>query len=111
MEAPELPSYVSEADRNFVVVIVHDEVVIRELESFSFRRVNDRNELIISVDSQQDKAKLFEQLRALRFCFARGREWSPAEVFEYLRDRGLISGSFSEIVWTKPDVWQVREGI
>jgi hypothetical protein len=34
--------------------------------------------------------------------------WSPGDVFEDLRERGLVEGPFEEIVWQGPGLSQVR---
>lgn len=34
--------------------------------------------------------------------------WSPGDIFEDLRKRGQVSGSFREIVWHGPGQWEVR---
>ena len=54
MQAPVLPNYVKNADRNFILVIVLNEIVASELELSLFRRVGDTNEYIIRADSQED---------------------------------------------------------
>lgn len=51
---------------------------------------------------EQDKANLFGRLRQLGLAFAAGREWSPSDVFEYLRDQGLLQGIYRRLIWTSP---------
>lgn len=62
-----------------------------------------------TASSDVDRAALFEQLRAAGFAWSRGREWSPAEVFEWLRDQNLLSGTFTSISWKSPDEWVLRD--
>lgn len=66
------------------------------------------NSLKRKVDDDQQKAALFGQLRDLGVCFARGREWSPAEVFEWLRDQKLLQGSFTALAWRRAGEWFVE---
>jgi hypothetical protein len=52
-------------------------------------------------------ARIARGLIALGVPFSAGREWSPSEVVEDLRDRGLVDGPFQEIAWTGAD-WRLR---
>ena len=52
-------------------------------------------------------ARLAAQLRDLGIAFSYGRDWSPSEVVQQLRDEGLFKGSFNEISWTRQG-WQLR---
>lgn len=42
------------------------------------------------------------------FAFSAGRDWSPSEVVQDLRDRKLLAGPFDEIAWKGPGDWIVR---
>ena len=48
----------------------------------------------------EEMARLATALRDLGIAFAVGREWSPSEVVQKLRDDGLFEGSFTEMAWT-----------
>lgn len=74
-------------------------------QGFSF----DKNlgEFSIIVADNATKAELLKRLRDLGICFSSGKEWSPAEVFEYLREIGLLEGSFKKISWNSPSVFNV----
>jgi hypothetical protein len=61
------------------------------------------------VTDDADKARVMGVLRDAGVSFARGREWSPAEVFEWLRDPELLTGSFRSISWRRPGVFDLRE--
>jgi hypothetical protein len=50
---------------------------------------------------------LFAALRDRGVSFLAGREWSPAEVFAWLRDRGLLEGPYLRIAWTDPQQYVV----
>lgn len=41
-------------------------------------------------------------------AFSAGRDWSPSEVVQDLRDRKLLFSPFDEIVWKGPGDWLVR---
>jgi len=101
------PSFVKQADQEFVEVATSELQASKDLLSLGFSRVTD-SEYRIPAPDENGKAQIFSTLRKMGFCFARGREWSPAELFEYFRDRGLITGQFTEIAWTRPTEWRTR---
>ena len=57
--------------------------------------------------SFEEMARLAGSLRDLGVAFGAGREWSPSEVVQDLKDRGLVSGEFTEIAWTG-EAWRLR---
>jgi hypothetical protein len=57
----------------------------------------------IPLPEESEKPKLFSALRDMGIAFSSGREWSPAEQFEDLRDKGLVSGEYACLVWRGPD--------
>jgi hypothetical protein len=102
------PPYVSEAAGDTVVISVADDALRRDIQSWGPHR-SDGSIITAGVDSDRAKAALFAKLRDSGVAFAGGHGWSPSAVFEELRDRGLIAGSFREIVWRKPGTWSIRE--
>lgn len=56
----------------------------------------------------EDMAMVARMLIEARFAFSAGRDWSPSEVVQDLRDRGLVFNAFEEIVWKGPGDWKVR---
>lgn len=53
--------------------------------------------------SQEECVRLLEKLRSLGLAFSYGRDWAPSEIFEYYREKGLLSGSYKRISWTGPN--------
>jgi hypothetical protein len=51
--------------------------------------------------------QLAAQLHGLGVAFGAGRDWSPSDVVQQLRQDGLFEGSFTEIAWTG-EQWHVR---
>jgi hypothetical protein len=99
------PAYVRSADGDVITVVAAGPVpaqlgfAANAEESGSYRR---------RVADDRAKAQVFAALRDAGVCFARGWEWSPAEVFEWLRDHGLLSGRFQSInSWSAPGIFQV----
>ena len=55
--------------------------------------------------------RMFGALRDLGILFLGiDKGWSPGDVFEDLRERGLVNGEFEEIVWSGPgrSEWRKR---
>lgn len=105
-----IPIYVREADQEKVVIAGANEELLHDLEDAQFQvnRIGS-DEIVVKISSEKEKSRLFELLRNMGICFARGREWSPAEVFEWLRDKRELAGAFKEIYWTSPGAWHTRE--
>lgn len=105
------PTYVRQADGDTIVVeangVQHD-AVLQGL-GFVLRSTSPNRLFEMSIASDKDKADVFSKLRDAEIAFSRGREWCPAEVFEWLRDQGLIRGPFHSIAWRGPGQWAVRQ--
>lgn len=102
-------AYVAMADGEMIRLIVSPSREAKSLTRLGFCAVNsERGAYERGVSSLQEKADVFSKLRDLGIAFSRGREWSPAEVFESLRDDGLIVGAFNEVAWSGPGDWTVR---
>jgi hypothetical protein len=64
----------------------------------------------ISVASETRLSELLEMLRDHDFAFVgAGSGWPPAEIVADLRDRGVFSGSFNEIVFMGPGRSKIRQ--
>jgi hypothetical protein len=96
-------AYVTKSDSDFVRVKILDAKIKEKLIGIGFTNDIDLNEYKIITPNDEKKAGIFNQLRDLEVYFSDGREWCPAEVFEYLRDKGLLIGNFTMISWTAPD--------
>lgn len=96
-------AYVTKSDSDFVRVKILDAKIKKKLISIGFTDDIDLNEYKITTPNDEIKAGVFNQLMDLEVYFSDGREWCPAEVFEYLRDKGLLIGNFTMISWTAPD--------
>lgn len=60
------------------------------------------NQYAILYNGDLELANIFSHLRDLGLAFSTGREWSPAEIFEQLREKGLVVGQFTTIYWIAP---------
>ena len=62
-----------------------------------------------NVQNDQEKAKMFAGLRDSGFYFSFGKEWNPCEIFEMLRTKNLLSGTYNKISWQGPGKWELAE--
>lgn len=107
----EVPPYVRRADADEIEVACVDPATARRLSALGFgAQAGDDSVWVLTAADAADKARVLGALRDAGLPFGRGREWSPAEVFEELRDQGLVQGRFCEIVWSRPGVFHVRAG-
>lgn len=100
-----IPAYVQQADGSTVQVVVLDAGVLVALHTLGFQ--GQASTLRAEVGDDIGKARLFAGLRDLGVAFSAGREWCPAEVFAWLRDRGLLEGPCLRIAWTGPQQYYV----
>jgi hypothetical protein len=96
--------FVSEAASSQVVVKLTDNAVLKKLTDFGFGVVSNGIPTILSitVSDENAKARTLSMLRDERLCFSAGPNWCPADVFEYLRDQGMLSGPYRRIAWHGP---------
>lgn len=110
MTAEQIRAYVSSAAGESIRLTVVDEAINRLLLALGFTPEKGSAQYELRVPGEQEKARIFDQLRALDVCFSGGKEWCPAEVFEYLRDKGILSGSFKKISWRGPNDYHITLG-
>jgi hypothetical protein len=102
-----IKAYVKEAALDDVVVWSSSNEFSNVLLVNGFAR-KEESIFTYTTTSDENKAKLFTWLRDNDVLFSDGREWNPSEVFEYLREKKLLSGSYQRITWVGQDVFQVR---
>jgi hypothetical protein len=61
---------------------------------------------IIDMD---DREKLVRSLIELRAIFVDGRDWSPTEVVDYLREQGKVDLACRRITWLSPTEYLISE--
>ncbi|WP_152027160.1 hypothetical protein [Stenotrophomonas maltophilia] len=105
---PPVSAYVQRADGNAVQVSLLDETPRAALLALGFR--GQGGTLQRGVGDDDEKARLFIALRDCGIAFSDGREWCPAEVFAWLRERGLLAGTFLRIAWQGPDRFEITRG-
>jgi hypothetical protein len=106
------PPYVSKADGNEIIVKDLQGAANRILTGIGFTIQSGSNDTyFLSVNDDQEKAKIFSFLRDANICFSRGREWNPVEIFEWLKDKGLLTGPFKSIAWRGIDDWFLQDEV
>ena len=94
-----------------VLVRLLDDAFLEQLLTLGFSSVGDArlNTFSKSVPEQNAKVKVLVDLRDYGVCFSGGAAWSPSEVFEYLRDQGLLIGSYRRVEWSGPGRFTITE--
>lgn len=100
-------AYVTRSDDNFIEIEIEIEILdncIKEkISEIGFINKTHTKKYRKITKTDEDKAEVFNQLRNLGVYFSNGREWCPAEIFEHLRDKGLLTGKYSMISWAAPE--------
>lgn len=110
MDVTAIPSHVQAVNNCAVTVRASTPAARDTLAAMGFTPTGESPELLQrSATTDTERAQVFEQLRVAGFAWARGREWSPAEVFEPLRDLHLLSGPFKPLAWISPTEWVLRD--
>ena len=104
----EVPTYVSHCLDKYIVVCPLDKQMFQLLRQmgFKYHGIFPRN-FSIKAETEAEKARIFAALRDLGICFSLGKEWSPSEMFEDYRDRGLLEGPYRRIGWASPKVIRI----
>lgn len=97
-----LKAYVEKADGDVIRVQVMDNTLDSPLRAIGFSNAAEKDIYVLHVADNTQKAKVFDELRSLGVAFSAGKEWCPSEVFEYLRDEQLLSGTYLRVAWTQP---------
>jgi len=104
-----LNAYVVKADDLKIRIKILSQQSEKDILELGFSLDETSSEYILAVTDNDQKAKVFSRLRDMDICFSAGREWSPAEVFEYLREAGILSGSYKRVSWYAPNEYRVIE--
>ena len=101
------PVHVSRADGDEIVVAGADAATAATLAGLGFAERS--GALVLAVGEQGETAAALAAPRDAGVRFARGREWAPAEVFEWLRERGAPCGPVPDDLVARPGAFEVRE--
>lgn len=101
-----IDAYVRQADGNCIEVMLLNDRPRATLQALGFTS-HEEDTLTLPVADDAAKATVFIRLRDLGVAFSAGREWCPAEVFEHLRDSGLLDGPYLRVAWRIPQQFTV----
>lgn len=95
------------------VVCPKDSLAARHLidQGYEYRTFSPTQEgghFVLAVKDDTEKAGQLQWLRDCGVPFSAGKEWNPQEVFEWLREKGLVSGGYSAISWSGPEKFAVH---
>ncbi|HBP5558545.1 TPA: hypothetical protein L6B75_09790 [Pseudomonas aeruginosa] len=96
-----IAAYVKKADGDIIRVELLDNSIRASLQSLGFSDIGGGQLELLTADDVA-KAAIFDRLRTIGVAFSAGKEWCPAEVFEFLRDQGLLTGPYTRIAWSAP---------
>lgn len=89
------------------IVKVDNSVNVSRLTALGFVFADHIGERKIS--DMSDRAWIVKELIALSAVFSGGRDWSPAEVVDFLRDQGWLNAKFRRIEWVGSDKYIISE--
>ena len=108
----------SSRPRDFVSLILNGTIRIEavtaaladELLRLGGRRFIEGGEVwSLPYESEEALARLLDHLNRRGVLFeGQPAGWPPSAIFEDLRDKNLLSGSFREVTWTGPGTWFIR---
>lgn len=95
------------------VVCPKDQLAARHLidQGYEYRQLSPSQKgdrLVLAVKDDTEKAGQLQWLRDCGIPFSAGKEWNPQEVFEWLREKGLVTGGYSAISWSGPSTLAVH---
>lgn len=103
-----IDAYVRQADGNCIRVTLLNGRSRASLQALGFS-AGEADTLTLPVPDDAAKAAAFIRLRDLGVAFSAGREWCPADVFEHLRDRDLLTGPYLRLAWHTPQQFTVTQ--
>lgn len=106
-ERTSLKGYVEKADDDVIHVNVLDPALCADIAALGFCADATDGMFSLGVSRDEHKARVFDALRALEMAFCDGKERCPVGVFEYLRDKRLLTGKFVRVSWEKPGDYQL----
>lgn len=104
------PSHVAEILGAVVLVRVRDAAarsLVRDLGGR--RRLFPPRTWGITYCGDEELSSILVSLRDGDLPFGSGRQWPPCDVFEDLRERGLISGKYKKVFWHGPGHYEFVE--
>ena len=110
---------VSNSPQNYITIILNNTIrienvseagglIIKELNGHEDELAGERVWILDFKDEKQE-ADLLSKLNEAKFLFVgQPAGWPPAEIFDDLREKGLVTGMFMEVTWIGPGKWVTR---
>jgi hypothetical protein len=61
------------------------------------------------IENEEERIELIKAFIKIGALFSEGRDWSPAELLLYYREKGVLSEKFKSIAWSNPDTYHIVE--
>lgn len=103
--------YITAIQNNKIVIVCEDEKKKVYLKSIGAKKpLFGGNRWFLHYLSEDDLSQMLMDLRDKNFMFVGGvYGWSPVDVFQHLKQKGMTFGSLSEIVWTSKNTSLIRK--
>lgn len=90
--------YVSFAGSDFISIdFVYRKKYKLFLEKMGFSKEKSNSHNYSKDCTYEEMIKLFQILNDNGFAFSCGKEWNPADLYEYYREQGLLNGKFRKV--------------
>lgn len=64
---------------------------------------------VCAISSSKHREDIVKSLLGLSALFSTGRDWSPAELLEFYREKGIINGKFRVIAWLGSSKYRIED--
>jgi hypothetical protein BACCOPRO_01420 len=97
-------------DKIIVVELAGKEIILRntsnnfknELIAMGFRNVGSEYFLVLPIEDIDNRVLIINKLIDLGGLFSGGNGWTPSEVVDYYKEKGLINAKYNRISWKAP---------
>jgi len=104
------PSHIAEILGAVVLIRVTDKSTRRLVRNLGgFRQLFPTRTWGINYEDEKRLASILVSLRDSGVPFSSGRQWPPSDVFEDLREKGLVAGKYKKIFWHGPGDYEFLE--
>lgn len=86
-------------------VIPDGDVHSAQLTELGFNR--EQEQMVRDVIDEADRLAVIHRLIELNALFSRGRDWSPSELLEYYKEKGVVLPPYRTVAWVGPDSYVI----
>jgi len=102
------PSHIAEILGAVVLIRVRDNSTRRLVRNLGgTRRLFPTRTWRINYEDEKELVSILVSLRDGGVPFGSGRQWPPSDVFEDLREKGLVAGKYKKIFWHGPGQYEI----